>query len=147
MLQKYLANYKNQIDAKLLLDVFTNGFRLQYTGPRMAVDAKNLNSASIYKFETLSILQSEVQLGSVIGPFKEKPISTVRISPIGLVEKSDGCWHLINHLSFPEGGGVNDLIDEKLCQVKYASLDIVLGMISALGKGAELGKNLHSTGL
>jgi hypothetical protein len=43
-------------------------------------------------------------------------------------------------LSFPEGGGVNDFIDEKFCQEKYASFDKVLGMISALGKGAELGK-------
>ena len=40
---------------------------------------------------------------------------------------------------FPEGGEVNDFI-ETFCQVKYASLEIVLGMISALGKGAELGK-------
>ena len=38
----------------------------------MAVDAKNLNSANIYKFETLNKLQSEVQLGRMIGPFKEK---------------------------------------------------------------------------
>jgi hypothetical protein len=56
----------------------------------MAVDAKNLNSANIYKFETLNKLQSEVQLGRMIGPFKEKPISTLRISQIGLVVKSDG---------------------------------------------------------
>jgi hypothetical protein len=41
-------------------------------------------------------------------------------------------------LSFPEGGGVNDFIDDKFCQMKYASFDKVLGMISALGKGAEL---------
>ena len=138
VLQKYLANYKNQIDAKLLLDGFTNGFRLQYTGPRMTVHAKNLNSANIYKFETLNKLQSGVQLGRMIGPFKEKPISTLRISPIGLVVKSDGGWRLIAHLSFPEDGGVNDFIDDKFCQMKYAWFDKVLGMISALGKGAEL---------
>jgi hypothetical protein len=70
VLQKYLANYKNQIDAKLLLDGLTNGFRLQYTGPRMAVDAKNLNSANIYKFETLGKLQSEVQLGRMAQKYK-----------------------------------------------------------------------------
>ena len=103
----------------------------------MAVDAKNLNSANIYKFETLNKLQSGVQLGIMIGPFKEKPISTLRISQIELVVKSDGGWRLITHLFFPEGGEVNDFI-ETFCQVKYASLDKVLGMISALGKGAEL---------
>jgi hypothetical protein len=72
--------------------------------PRMTVDAKNLNSANIYKLETLSKLQSEVQLGRMIGPFKEKPISTLRISQIELVVKSDGGWRLITHLFFPEGG-------------------------------------------
>jgi hypothetical protein len=45
-------------------------------------------------------------------------------------------------LFFPEGGEVNDFI-ETFCQVKYASLDKVLGMISALGKGAELYSTAH----
>lgn len=47
VLEKYLTNYSNQADAKLLLDGFSNGFHLQYTGPRMASEAKNLFSTDV----------------------------------------------------------------------------------------------------
>jgi hypothetical protein len=46
--------------------------------------------------------QNEVMLGRMIGPFSTKPISMLRISPIGLVSKSDGGWRLITHLSNPQ---------------------------------------------
>jgi hypothetical protein len=36
-------------DAKLPLNGFQHGFSLQYTGPRVAVKAKNLVSADIHK--------------------------------------------------------------------------------------------------
>lgn len=90
--------------------------------------------------ETLEKLKYEVQLGRMIGPFKTKLISTLRVSPIGLVEKSDGRRRLKTHLSFPAGSGVNDFIDEELCRVKYTLFDKVLHMISSLKKAAELGK-------
>ena len=77
-------------DAKLPLNGFQHGFSLQYTGPRVAVKAKNLASADIHKNETLAKLQSEVMLGRMTGPFSTQPISMLRISPIGLVSKSDG---------------------------------------------------------
>lgn len=139
-LQKYLLAYENVEDAQLLLEGFTEGFRLQYTGPRKAVNAQNLVSALIHNTETLEKLQKEVQLGRMLGPFVNNPISTLRISPIGLVEKSDGGWRLITHLSFPEGNSVNDFIHENFCKVKYSSFDKVLEMISELGRGAKLGK-------
>lgn len=113
---------------------------MQYTGPRVSVDTRNLVSAIIHSNKTLSKLKSEVELGRMIGPFSEKPISTLRISPIGLVEKPDKGWRLITHLSFPDGRGVNNFIDEEFCHVKYSSFDKVLEMVSSLGKGAELGK-------
>lgn len=62
---------------------------------------KNLVSAEIHKSETLEKLQKEIQLGRMLGPFSDKPISTLRISSIGLVEKPDNGWRLITHLSFP----------------------------------------------
>jgi hypothetical protein len=37
----------------------------------------------------------------LIGPFIKKTISTLRISPIGLVPKKSG-FHLITHLSYPD---------------------------------------------
>lgn len=69
---------------------FTEGFRLQYTGPRMSVCSSNLASASQFKNETLNQLEKEIQQGRLLGPFWCKPIYTIRISPIGLVPKPDG---------------------------------------------------------
>ena len=133
-MEKYLHEYIyiNGNDAKLLLNGFQHGFSFQYTGPIVAVKAKNLVSADIHKNETLAKLKNEVMLGRMIGPFSTKPISMLRISPIGLVSKSDGGWRLITHLSFPEGSGVNAYIAEEYCKVKYSSFDGVLDMISSL---------------
>ena len=124
----------------MLLSGFSEGFRLQYTGPRVSVFAKNLVSAENFKSETRNKLQKEVDLGRILGPFLEKPISNLRVSPIGLVPKNDGGWRLITHLSHPCNSSVNDFIDPEVCKVKYSSMDKVLDMISLLGKGALLGK-------
>ncbi|CAC5417893.1 unnamed protein product [Mytilus coruscus] len=63
--------------------------------------------------EVLHKLQDEVNRGRMLGPFKVKPISTLRINPIGLVPKSDSSWRLITNLSFPPGESVNSYIDQK----------------------------------
>ena len=141
-LEKYLNLYMqvNKDDAQLLLSGFTEGFRLQYTGPRIPRFSKNLISADMHPTETLQLLKAEVDMGRMLGPFSNIPISTLRISPIGLVEKSDHSWRLITHLSFPEGLSVNDFIDEKHSKVHYSSFDNITEMVSELGKGAELGK-------
>jgi len=76
----------------------------------------------------------------VLGPFSQKPISTLRVSPIGLVPKSSGGWRLITHLSYPENYSVNDFIDPQICGVKYLSFDKVVDMVLVLGKSALCGK-------
>lgn len=101
---------------------------------------KNLISATIHAEETLQLLSKEVEVGRMLGPFTEIPISTLRVSPIGLVEKSDSTWRLITHLSFPYKNSVNDYIDKKFCTVKYSSFDKIVEMVANLGKGAEIAK-------
>lgn len=64
--------------------------RLNYTGPRILSFAKNLISAEINKTETHLKLQKEVQLGRMLGPFSKILISTLRVSPIGVVAKRMG---------------------------------------------------------
>ncbi|CAG2243366.1 unnamed protein product [Mytilus edulis] len=108
-LNTYLGDYANRVDAQLLLEGFTFGFRIQYEGPRISTTAKNLVSAEIHKFETLAKLHDEVKLGRILGPFSKKPISTLRISPIGLVQKPDKGWRLISHLSYPSGDYVRSV--------------------------------------
>ena len=89
--------------------------------------------------ETLDKLKNEIDLGRMLGPFSTKPTSSLRISPIGLVHKSDNSWRLISHLSFPSGSSVNDFIHEDFRRVKYSSFDKVVEIISSLGRSAKNG--------
>jgi hypothetical protein len=59
---------------------------------------------------------------------------------VDIVPKSDGVtWRLISHLSYPTFNGINDIIDPVHCTVRYTSFDIVVEMVSKLGKRAEIG--------
>lgn len=62
------------------------------TRPRLPLNLKNIVSVEENKLDTLNKLQKEVELGRMLGLFNRKPISTLRISPIGLVEKGDHSW-------------------------------------------------------
>ncbi|CAC5420125.1 unnamed protein product [Mytilus coruscus] len=138
-LEKYLKYYPDSKTSLLLLDGFRNAFSLQYSGPRTLFISKNLKSAELLKTETHSKLNKETTLGRMSGPFKNMPISTLRTSPIGMVNKSDWSLRLIMHLSFPNGCSVNDFVDPNETSVKYTSFDEVIDMVSSLGKGARLG--------
>jgi len=139
-LEQILKDYENLEDAILILNGFKNGFRIQYTGPRIARTSKNLLSAHTLKLETKEKLLKEVNLGRMLGPFSKRPISNLQTSPIGLVPKSSSGWRLITHLSYPEGSSINDFIDPEICQVKYTSIDKVLEVVATCGKSAKIGK-------
>jgi len=102
--------------------------------------SNNLVSANKFKLDTWKKLKSEILLGRILGSFASLPISTLRISPIGLVPKTDGGFRLISHLSHPEGNSVNSHIDSGLCAVHYSSLDSILEKIYDVGQGALLAK-------
>lgn len=135
-----LKNYADQNTAKELAEGFQFGFRLGYEGPRIGGETTNLKSVSDHLDETKSKIQSEVELGRISGPFDSKPITNLRVSPIGLVPKADGKWRLITHLSFPDNQGVNHFIDPDKCSVTYASLDQALELITTMGKRTQLAK-------
>ena len=81
-LKKYLNIYEFKEDARILLEGFLEGFRLQYTGQRIAVNSRNLVSAEVHNAEILDKLQKEVKLGRMSGPFNFKPIILLIHRPI-----------------------------------------------------------------
>lgn len=124
-----LDKYPNPKVAEELCSGFTYGFRLQYVGPRDHVYSTNLISAEQHGEETLKKINSEIELGRILGPFTSLPIATLRISPIGLVLKPDGGWRLITILSHPVDNSVNSAIDPEFCKVTYTSFDSILHKI------------------
>jgi hypothetical protein len=71
-------------------------------------------------------VEHEMFLGRIAGPFRLRPISNLRSSPMGLVPKKTSGWSLITHLSYPPANSVNDFIDEKLTTVQYSKFDHVI---------------------
>lgn len=137
-LKPLLQNYSNKAIGTELLQGFQFGFRIGYKGPRLS--QKILKSFLQFPEAAREKINSEVSLGRIAGPFSNKPISNLRVSPIGIVPKSGGSWRLITHLSYPEMNSVNHFIDPEDCSVAYTSLDQVLQEVARLGKGTVLAK-------
>jgi len=57
-------------------------------------------------FKLLDKINEEIHQGKVIVPFVLKPISTLRVSPIGVIPKKNGKYRLIIHLSYPKHMGI-----------------------------------------
>lgn len=147
MLKKYALNY-DPSELAFLVNGFTFGFPLQYSGPRGGRDSKNLRSAMAHQTILAEKINTEIEAGRVAGPFKEKPFENLTVSPLGLVPKK--CvdpsvpeakrFRMIHHLSYPEGGSINDFIDPKLASVQYTSFDEAVSMIQKLDRNCQLFK-------
>lgn len=86
-------------------------------------------------------VEAEISLGRMCGPFRTSPLAYLCISPIGVVPKKvPGKYRLIQHLSFPHGGSVNDAIPEALCRVRYQLFDEALDLVCSFGPGAIMAK-------
>ena len=86
-------------------------------------------------------LSKELKLGRIAGPFSEKPLSSLRLSPLGLIpKKAPGEFRLIHHLSFPYGTSVNSHIPTEASSVRYASIDDAIRIIRRTGRGCALAK-------
>lgn len=135
-LKNYLQGYPDQHGAAQILQGFSEGFKLCYSGPRHATNCPNLKSLVGLEEQASHLINKEIFLGRVAGPFPRPPLPNLRLSPVGLVPKKDGSFRLIHHLSYPSGSSVNDFIDSELCSVNYTSFEVALEMLAKLGNGA-----------
>ena len=97
-LEILLKKYPKIEVADELLKGFKFGFRLGYTGPRLGGESENLKSVLQYPDKTKEKILNEQKLGRIAGPFKNKPIVNLKISPIGIIPKAEGLWSLITHI-------------------------------------------------
>ena len=117
-------------------------FSLNYMGPRMPTEANNLKSVNEHLELVKEKITKKVEAGLVAGPFKNRPISTLRVSPLGVIpKKQPGEYRIIHHLSYPENYSVNDFIDPALCSVTYTSFDEAIKLVQKLGQNTLLAKS------
>ena len=121
------SNY-DTAETKFLIKGLTEGFDLNYTGPRnVKLKSPNLRFTVGDKFDLWGKMMKEVKLKRFAGPFKEVPFKDFFIqSPVGLVPKDGGTkTRLIFHLSYPRGTGksVNENTPYDKCRVQYKDFD------------------------
>ena len=140
-LNYFLDLYPNFTAASQIREGFTNGFKLGFQGVRHPNEALNLKSALNDPPTVLNKLKKEIGLGRMAGPFENSPLPNLFVSPIGLVPKAEhGKFRLIHHLSYPEGGSINDGINREICSVHYAKFDDAVNLVVKAGRGAHLAK-------
>ena len=121
-----------------LLDAFVRGFSLDYVGCNETSSCNNLLSSIQNPLAVNEELPKELNLGSIPGPFSEKPFSSLRLSLLGLTpKKAPKEFRLVHHLSFPYCTSVNSHIPMEASSVRYASID---DAIRITGKGCALAK-------
>ncbi|XP_054835512.1 uncharacterized protein LOC129329840 [Eublepharis macularius] len=136
-----LARYPDRQAARFLREGFSSGFRIPFTGPRVAATSSNLRSARELPEVLAAKINKEVAAGRVAGPFNSPPLPNLRVSPLGVVpKKTPGEFRLIHHLSYPRGSSVNEAIPPELCSVRYASFDHAVRLVRACGRGALMAK-------
>jgi hypothetical protein len=124
-----------------LVKGFSFGFHIPYQGPRNFRSCKNLPSINSKEKILRSKLEQELKTKRIAGPFVHPPFPNLQVSPIGLVpKKNSGEFRLIHHLSYPEGGSINDHIPRDLCSVQYQSIATAIDKIKQVGTGALLAK-------
>ena len=139
--EESLKFYSYKVIANELIHGLRFGFKLQYSGSRLPVNANNSKSVTIHADLVREKINKEITLGRMAGPFDHPPLPTLRISPIFLAEKKDGDYRLIHNLSYPLHNSVNDFIDEKYCSVQYSGIDDAVRLVQNIGIAGKLSKS------
>ena len=98
--------------------------------------ANNLPSAHQQLNAIDATLKKACEASRVLGTFQTSPF--FRTSGLGVIPKHDGGWHIIYHLSAPDGRSINDFIDPFTYSLTYCSIDDAYTIINKLGPGALL---------
>ena len=140
VLSRVLLGYNSHI-AYRLIKGFSEGFKINYQGPRITSTAPNLGSAHENPDVVDEKLQKERELGRIAGPFDSPPLANLRISPLGVIsKKTPSEFRMIHHLWYPKGASINDSIPPEFSSVKYASVDDAISLIQRHGKGCAMAK-------
>ena len=136
-LGKLLEDHPDRELVKYLLDGYTNGFHLGVTRfPESRPPCPNPREARRNPDIVLELINKEIKMGHILGPFDHPPFEHMVYSPINIVPKSNtNKWRLIHDLAYPYSDqSVNSCIPPENASVKYHHIDEVIKMAMAIGK-------------
>lgn len=70
-----------------IIDGFTKGFRIRFSGDHRPKSCINLRSAKQHPDVVEAKIQKEIAEGRISRPFDEVPFENLKLSPLGVVEK------------------------------------------------------------
>ena len=68
-MKRCLEVYPNKNDAKILHDGFMYGFKINYHGPRLPSETRNLKSVLMNPQAATEKVETENKIGKIAGPF------------------------------------------------------------------------------
>ena len=128
-------------EADFLVAGFTHGFKIP--ADAFNYDANVGNHPSVLGQADIvgNIIEREIKLGRVCGPFTSPPFDNFHVSPLALVPKQElGKYRLIHNLSYPRDNSVNSAIPKEHTSVSYDTLDSALEWVLSYGRGSLIAK-------
>ena len=119
---------------------FKEGFKVEVRNFTPSLVSQNHPSAVGNCSVVDDLINKELELKRVAGPFDSPPLYNFHVSPLGLVPKSDGSYRLIHDLSAPAGASVNEAIPREFATVEYETLDHALDLVLRYGKDSLIAK-------
>ena len=111
-------------EAESILKTLVNGVKIGRAPAQGQLESPNWPSAREYSTKVSEVIDNDLKLGRLYGPFDSPPFSDYVISPLGAFLKRDGVKvRVIHDLSYPHGKSVNAMIDPEEFSLHYASID------------------------
>lgn len=139
LLQPYLDAHPDKAYAAYIADGLRQGFRIgfDYKAAQLVSRTRNHPTCHAKSDIVTEKVQAEIAAGRLLGPVPPELITSVHLSPMGLIPKPHQAnkFRLIVDLSSPRGKSVNDGISSDHCSLQYASIDNAVTIIQTLGRG------------
>ena len=140
VLRQLLVKYPDPDEAKYVIDGFTRGFPLGIDPekrPQPRGPCENSDDAKANPEIVRELVEKELELGHMLGPFDEPPLPDMVFSPLHIVPKagSENKYRLIHNLAFPYNEeSVNRSIPPEESSVQYHYIGELIEMAIRLGK-------------
>ena len=144
VLAAYLRNYPNLEIKSKLISGFTHGFSIGcHSIPEPRTPPANSQKVLEKPDVTQEMVDDEIRLGRMLGPYKSPPLDNLICSPLNLVPKAGDTskFRLIHNLAHPyDENSVNANIPDTEATVSYLKFDEVIKLALKHGPGAVASK-------